>query len=313
MLTKLYPMVQFKKDTWEIDEFDCASMFLLIGTEKAMLIDCGMGIGDLRGAVEMLTDKPLIVVITHGHIDHTANARQFDEIWIHPKDQDRPIPQSLERRRFDTERIAKRQKNCIGGAYTMFNLYPYDLNVDLREPGPDEKMPVIHDLYDGQQFDLGGGRIVTAYECPGHSAGEMVFLDEQTRSLFAGDAVNFNLGVSECPVETTLRYLKRLRYLGDKYDGIYNGHHDFRALGAPLDDDCLPTAIAILEDALDGHIVPCETPSFWGGDMPLTRGPAKSYNEIAPAMNPGEKKRGKRITLRRGRNFLSIDPDKIRE
>ena len=195
----------------------------------------------------------------------------------------------------------------------MFNLYPYDLNVDLREPGPDEKMPVIHDLYDGQQFDLGGGRIVTAYECPGHSAGEMVFLDEQTRSLFAGDAVNFNLGVSECPVETTLRYLKRLRDLGDKYDGIYNGHHDFRALGAPLDDDCLPTAIAILEDALDGHIVPCETPSFWGGDMPLTRGPAKSYNEIAPAMNPGEKKRGKRITLRRGRNFLSIDPDKIRE
>ena len=313
MLTKLYPMVQFKKDTWEIDEFDCASMFLLIGTEKAMLIDCGMGIGDLRGAVEMLTDKPLIVVITHGHIDHTANARQFDEIWIHPKDQDRPIPQSLERRRFDTERIAKRQKNCIGGAYTMFNFYPYDLNVDLREPGPDEKMPVIHDLYDGQQFDLGGGRIVTAYECPGHSAGEMVFLDEQTRSLFAGDAVNFNLGVSECPVETTLRYLKRLRDLGDKYDGIYNGHHDFRALGAPLDDDCLPTAIAILEDALDGHIVPCETPSFWGGDMPLTRGPAKSYNEIAPAMNPGEKKRGKRITLRRGRNFLSIDPDKIRE
>ena len=313
MLTKLYPMVQFKKDTWEIDEFDCASMFLLIGTEKAMLIDCGMGIGDLRGAVEMLTDKPLIVVITHGHIDHTANARQFDEIWIHPKDKDRPIPQSLERRRFDTERIARRQKNCIGGAYTMFNLYPYDLNVDLREPGPDEKMPVIHDLYDGQQFDLGGGRIVTAYECPGHTAGEMVFLDEQTRSLFAGDALNFNLGVSDCPVETTLRYLKRLRDLGDKYDGIYNGHHDFRALGAPLDGDCLPTAIAILEDALDGHIVPCETPSFWGGDMPLTRGPAKSYNEIAPAMNPGEKKRGKRITLRRGRNFLSIDPDKIRE
>ena len=313
MLTKLYPMVQFKKDTWEIDEFDCASMFLLIGTEKAMLIDCGMGIGDLRGAVEMLTDKPLIVVITHGHIDHTANARQFDEIWIHPKDKDRPIPQSLERRRFDTERIARRQKNCIGGAYTMFNLYPYDLNVDLREPGPDEKMPVMHDLHDGQQFDLGGGRIVTAYECPGHTAGEMVFLDEQTRSLFAGDALNFNLGVSDCPVETTLRYLKRLRDLGDKYDGIYNGHHDFRALGAPLDDDCLPTAIAILEDALDGHIVPCETPSFWGGDMPLTRGPAKSYNEIAPAMNPGEKKRGKRITLRRGRNFLSIDPDKIRE
>lgn len=231
MLTKLYPMVQFQKDTWEIDEFDCASLFLLIGAEKAMLIDCGMGIGDLKGAVRMLTDKPLIVVISHGHIDHTGNARQFDEIWIHPKDQAAPVPQSLERRRYDTERIARRQKNCIGGAYSMFHLYPYDLDVDLREP--QEPVPVIHDLYDGQQFDLGGGRIVTAYECPGHSPGEMIFLDEKTRSLFCGDALNFNLGVSAEPVEKTLRYLKRMRDLGDRYDGIYNGHHDFRALGMP--------------------------------------------------------------------------------
>lgn len=54
-------------------------------------------------------------------------------------------------------------------------IYPYDLMVDLREPGPDEPIPVIHHLYDGQQFDL-GGRVVTAYECFGHSPGEMIFL-----------------------------------------------------------------------------------------------------------------------------------------
>ena len=313
MLTKLFPMVQFKKNTWEIDEFDCASIFLLIGTEKAMVIDCGMGIGDLRGAIEMITDKPLIVVITHGHIDHTANARQFDEIWIHPKDQAAPIPQSLERRRFDTERIARRQKNCIGGAYTMFHLYPYDIDVDLREPAPNEKMPVIHDLYDGQQFDLGGGRIVTAYECPGHSVGEMIFLDEQTRSLFCGDALNFNLGVSAVPVETTLHYLEKMRDLGGRYDGIYNGHHDFRALGAPLDGDCLPTVIEILKDALNGHIVPCETPSFWGGDMPLSHAPIKSYQEIAPVAHNGAAPPRNRITLRRGRNFVGIDPNHLYE
>ncbi|MCJ7550582.1 MAG: MBL fold metallo-hydrolase, partial [Anaerolineae bacterium] len=80
MLTDLYPMVQFKEDTWEIDEFDCASVFLLIGQDKAMLIDTGMGIGDLRGAVRKITDKPLVVVISHGHVDHTGNARQFEEI-----------------------------------------------------------------------------------------------------------------------------------------------------------------------------------------------------------------------------------------
>ena len=99
-LTKLYPMVQIKKNTWEIDEFDCASIFLLIGTEKAMVIDCGMGIGDLRGAIEMITDKPLICVISHGHIDHTANARQFGEIWLNPKDQGIEIPMNYARRRY---------------------------------------------------------------------------------------------------------------------------------------------------------------------------------------------------------------------
>ena len=305
MLTKLYPMVQFEKGTWEIDEFDCASIFLLEGTEKAMLIDCGMGIGDLRGAVEMITDKPLIVVISHGHIDHTGNARQFDEIWIHPKDRDKPIPQDTARRKFDTERIARRQKSCIGGYFTMFNLYPYDLNVDLREPETYGNMPVIHDLYDGQEFDLGGGRIVTAYECPGHSPGEMVFLDNQTRCLFCGDALNYNLGVGAVPVETTVRYMKRLQEMGDRYDRIYNGHHDFRALGMPLEDDCLPNVIAILEDVLSGTAVPCEMPSFWGQDVPLTR-------EKSPVVN-GDGKPVNRVLFHRGRNVVGVNMDNLWE
>ena len=59
MKTRLYPMVQFKKDTWEIDEFECASVFVLVGKEKAMVIDAGIGIGDLIGAIRMtITDKP---------------------------------------------------------------------------------------------------------------------------------------------------------------------------------------------------------------------------------------------------------------
>ncbi len=311
-LTKLYPMVQFKKDTWEIDEFDAASIFLLIGTEKAMVIDCGMGIGDLRGAIEMITDKPLVCVISHGHVDHTANGRQFDELWIHPADQAAPIPQELARRRFDTERIAARQKGCIGAPYTMFNLYPYDINVDLRDPDPDEKMPVIHDLEDGMQFDLGGGRIITAYHVPGHSAGEMVFLDEKTRTLFAGDALNFNLGIGAVPLETTYKALKRIADMGDKYDGIYNGHHDFRALGAPLDDDCLPNVLAMMEDALNGHIVPCEAPSFWGQSIPLTSVGEDPMANAPKATGTGGVRR-KRVLLRRGRNFLNINPDSIYE
>ncbi|HOU15058.1 MAG TPA: MBL fold metallo-hydrolase [Anaerolineae bacterium] len=278
MLTDLYPMVQFKKDSWEIDEFDCASMFLLIGQEKAMLIDAGMGIGDLRRAVRKITDKPLVVVITHGHLDHTGNARQFDEIWIHPNDAHQPIPGDLERRRDDAQRIALRQKG----------IYPYDLTVDLREPGPDEPLPVIRHLYDGQQFDL-GGRVVTAYECFGHSPGEMIFLDENTRTLFCGDALNYNLFLGSISIEVAVKYLERMRDMGDRYDAIYNGHHDYRPLGAPLGDDCLPNAIDLCYQLLNGTYSPVNVPSQWG---------------------PG---RPDQIMVLKGRNRLGYNPAKIHE
>lgn len=313
-LTKLYPMVQIKKNTWEIDEFDCASIFLLIGTEKAMVIDCGMGIGDLRGAIEMITDKPLICVISHGHIDHTANARQFGEIWLNPKDQGIEIPMNYARRRYDTEHIAQRQKGSIGAPYNMYRLYAYDIEVDLREPGPDEPMPVIHDLTDGMQFDL-GGRTVTAYECPGHTAGEMVFIDDQTHLMFAGDALNFNLGIGAVPVETTLKALRRLQAMQDQYTGIFNGHHDFRPLGMPLDDDCLPTVISMCEDIVAGHYSACTVPSFWGQPMPLSASDKSDFlPKDAPPMNANKPQPPrKRVTYRKGRNFLGFNPNLIQE
>lgn len=304
MRTRLYPMVQFKKDTWEIDEFDCASMFLLVGTEKAMLIDCGMGIGDLAGAVRQITDKPLITVLTHNHPDHSGNARQFPEIWMKKEDLSMPVPWDTELRRSDIRHIARRVKGCSVTPYNMFHLYPYDLETDLLSPEEEGSMPEIHDIADGQQFDLGGGRIVTAYDCPGHTAGEIVLLDESSGTLFAGDAVNYNLGVGTVPLERTLKAMKRIQAMGDRYDGIWNGHHDFRALGAPLDADCLPTIIRMMEDALAGCMIPCEDPNFWGQDVPLS-GTEKTSNMFAGF--------GKRVSLRRGRNWLAIDPDNLKE
>ena len=47
MLTTAQPIVEIAKDTYEIDEFDCGSIFVLVGKDKAMVIDTGTGIGDL--------------------------------------------------------------------------------------------------------------------------------------------------------------------------------------------------------------------------------------------------------------------------
>ena len=153
---------------------------------------------------------------------------------------------------------------------------------------------------------------MTALACPGHTKGEMVFLDSATRTLIAGDAVNYNLGVGAVPLETTLKALKRIQGMGDRYDGIWNGHHDFRALGAPLDEDCLPTIIALMEDVMSGHMLPCECPSFWGQDVPLTREGEQVGQFIRVGGFPGEEPH-RTATLRMGRNWLNINPDLIFE
>lgn len=303
MLSKLFPTVQFKKDTWEIDEFGGPSMFLLVGSERALLIDTGNGYGDLPGAVRMITDKPLTVVLTHAHSDHFGGAWQFGEAYMHPRDHElfryRNNPNNSDGvgafRKLAKDRrpmIAAKQRRAFGAtnrAYEMFNLAGFDINVDVRDPDPDAPELVLHEVVDGQQFDLGGGRIVTAYDCPGHSPGEIVLLDESTRSLFAGDAINFNLGISSVPIETAVKYLERIYDMRDRYDGIYNGHHDFRALGAPLDDDCLPNIIDCCHQLLNGTASPALEPNFLGPDRPP------------------------KLMVRKGRNFLGFNPDNIFE
>ena len=53
-----------------LDEGREATGYLLIGEERACLIDTMNGYNDLSKVVKDLTDKPVVVVNTHGHPDH---------------------------------------------------------------------------------------------------------------------------------------------------------------------------------------------------------------------------------------------------
>ncbi|MCF0141983.1 MAG: MBL fold metallo-hydrolase, partial [Parasporobacterium sp.] len=59
-----------KPDTWIISFMSGTQfLYLLEGTEKALLIDTGYAVGGLREFVEKLTDKPIEVINTHFHPD----------------------------------------------------------------------------------------------------------------------------------------------------------------------------------------------------------------------------------------------------
>ena len=71
---------------WVIETTDKTTMYLIEGTEKALLIDTGTKCEKLDEVIRKITQKPLDVVITHAHGDHAGNIRFFKEIYIHPAD-----------------------------------------------------------------------------------------------------------------------------------------------------------------------------------------------------------------------------------
>ncbi len=68
---------------WAIDQVMVRS-FLIVGREKALLLDTGAANVDLPALVRSITDLSLVVVHSHGDGDHTENDSKFPVIYAHP-------------------------------------------------------------------------------------------------------------------------------------------------------------------------------------------------------------------------------------
>jgi len=79
-------ITKIEENMWVIETSDNCTLYLVEGTQKAMLIDTGTKIDKLDTVVSFFTNKPLVVVITHAHGDHAGNINFFKEIWMHPAD-----------------------------------------------------------------------------------------------------------------------------------------------------------------------------------------------------------------------------------
>lgn len=72
-----------KKDnnTWIIEDSG-VRCFLLEGNDKVALIDTGMNIENIKEVVSSLSNKPLMLLITHADRDHIGASSSFDEVYI---------------------------------------------------------------------------------------------------------------------------------------------------------------------------------------------------------------------------------------
>jgi len=146
-------------------------MYLVLGSERAALIDTGMGVGSLRDYVSGLTSLPLTVINTHGHPDHAGGNSEFDLCYLHPADHKWFL--SMCHARYRQEDI---RKICTHNQQEYLNA--------LLPDGP-IPLPVV----DGAQIDLGKRSLLISLT-PGHTPGSICVYDNTTRSLFAGDMLS---------------------------------------------------------------------------------------------------------------------------
>ncbi len=146
------------EQTWFINFMNgTENMYLLEGEERALLIDTGYGVGNLRAFVEKLTDKPIVVANTHFHPDHAAGNGEFE--------------------------LAYMSAGAALDAPSVNNpgALPFDLTV---LPHADYEKVYMGE---GDVIELGGRMIEIFDVLPAHCNSSLFFLDRSHRMFFCGD------------------------------------------------------------------------------------------------------------------------------
>lgn len=211
-------------------------MYLVEGSQKAALIDTGSGAGSLREFIKALTDKPVTVLLTHGHVDHAMGAPEFDTVYLNHED-DYIYSQhcDLEVRR---------------GYLSQAPAFAEIVEEDYIPAAPAES---FLDMKEGDVFDLGGVS-VEIYSCPGHTMGSVCMLIREERTLITGDACNTFTFLFDDYSTGLSTYEKNLEVLKSKttgrFDRIYLSHGPGREYPVGLIDEVLE----VCEDIKSGNV-----------------------------------------------------------
>ena len=182
---------------------NCSDMYLIVGKDKALLIDLSNVIRwdttareSLRSVVyDRAGKKDLYITITHRHGDHYGMLPAFHDdqgarFWL---------PEA---------------------EFSGMDIFPEERTTYFVEKG---------------SFDLGGGVVVNTMEVPGHTDHSTLFFLKDMNMVFSGDAIGSGSGVWIFDYDSFLKYIdgisSLIKYIEDPVNNIdrdklviYGGH-----------------------------------------------------------------------------------------
>jgi glyoxylase-like metal-dependent hydrolase (beta-lactamase superfamily II) len=220
------------------------SSYLIVGTERALLVDAGSGerppeMRSIRAVAESLTGKPVMLVLSHFHFDHTGDLDAFDGALV------LATPALQARAQGGKLRLAASE--TLTGAR------------DLR---------IQRWVAAGERIEL-GGRAIEVRATPGHAHESASYIDRERRQVFAGDFLYQHLGglVAFLPGSDVGVYAEEI---GKLLRATGEGYRYFGAHGVPEFDAAWAQRVQRAMDGLSrGAARPVLAESYLAPGLPL--------------------------------------------
>lgn len=227
-------------------QYETVTSFLVVGTERAVLFDSGLGVASIRRVVEQLTKLPVTVLNSHTHFDHVGGNREFSDV----RSLDLPFSRASAR----------------GEVSAALAEYARDTLAEDRVCGPlpagvasrEYALPawtIASTVQDGERLEL-GGRTLEVLATPGHTPDSLCLLDAENGLLLTGDTFYVGevfLWAPETDVAGYARSIARLAALAPDLARLLPAH------GPPVAE---PSQLVMLKAALadiEAGSVPFET------------------------------------------------------
>lgn len=252
-----YETTQLADSSVQITEAERFRCFVIEGTARTLLVDTGIGVGDLAEFVRGRWGRPHCVLLTHWHWDHLGGACDFDRVGIHPTERNDDGSVSIDTLSSEFVDSPRRVVTEWAGA----NPLPDDFDVESYGVRPIEDVIAVAP---GETFDL-GDRSVETVHLPGHSPGQQGVLDRTEGVLYGADLVHLNgdllANFEHSDVEAYRDSVVRVRSLKDDgaFETLATAHN-----GPITDLSLVDSMVDGLESILDGTARSTVVDTRWG-------------------------------------------------